>query len=156
MKYGFCLFVTAIAFSFGAHAQTEDQTEQYLNSIFNGVGRLEDGFNASTAKTLLVRNVGPTLKVYSTRVAKCAEALLAVRVKVSRAALTVKGGGAVFSDGSKKTVDFSQTFDVGYVSPWIDIDLLGGGGKCVTKVFVMAQSAEAGKASRVEVQGKYN
>lgn len=147
MKYGFSLVAIAL-FTMGAHAQD-------LGSIINSANILHGAFDPLSTRTILVKTVGPTMKTYSARVPNCAKSITHVRVKVSRADLTIDGGGAIFSDGTSKTAQIQQTFNAGYVSPWIALSFLVEPGKCPMKVFVNAQSAETGLNSQVEVQARY-
>lgn len=109
----------------------------------------------TSIRSMASRDVGDAAKKYSGKVKDCGRGLAALRVLVSRAGLTVEGGGAHFSDGSSKTMSFGRTFSAGYVSPWIDAAAFGFGSRCVTSVFVIAHSAVAGQRSHVEVQGRF-
>lgn len=142
-----CLFI-----GFNVAAETADQTELYLEHMLSFEG---ENYEIMGTKTLTSREVGPDLATYQARVENCAEGLTHVRIIVSKAGLKVKGGGAIFSDGSRKNVGLTRSFSSGYTSPWISTSYLGANGRCVTSVFVNAHSTEAGKSSHVVVEGQY-
>lgn len=151
MKYSFSLFVFAAIFTVHAHA------DDFWNSIFaaDADQAALEFTDAATTRTLMVKTVGPDQKRYSARVSNCARDISDIRIKVARAGLTVDSGGAIFSDGSSRTAKLKQSFEAGYVSPWISLETLGVGSLCVTKVFVDAKGNDPNRHSRVEVQARY-
>lgn len=151
------ILVSSLIFGLNVHAQEIGQPKDLIQALLDhSAGQLaQPDMEAADVRTLVARNVGPTLKTHSSNVADCARGLTHLRLKVTKADLEVKNGGAKFSDGSDKTGNLNTTFDAGYTSPWVSVNMLGIGNRCVKSVFVVARAADGRSTSRAVVEGRF-
>ncbi len=133
-------FMFAIVLSFAAfNAQAEDF-------------RIEDLWS-DPAVQLANLNVGPTMRRHNVRVRNCAENVSSIMLRIRDAGLQVNGAGVTYTDGTSDGYSISYTFPANYDSSWISIDSFKEEGKCISAVYVNAQSTDAGRTSRVQVFG---
>lgn len=111
------------------------------------------GGSTDGSRVLIVQTIGTGMHRYSVRIPGCGKTINNLKLQVDNGPLEVALAGAKFSDGTSNSVSLGQTFDAGYVSPWIATDNFNPESKCVTQLFVDAQAADARKTSRLTVYG---
>jgi len=137
-----------------ASASNEDLVDYLLSQPADPAEAMSD-YELFDVRQVLSREVGPSMQRHSANFRECLQGFTHLRVKVARAGLKVDGGGAVFSDGSKKETSRTREFAAGYTSPWVSAFLLGIRGRCVSSVYVNAQSTEGSEKSLMQIEAKF-
>ena len=94
------------------------------------------------ARTLGKVSIGPDAKYYSMKVKKCASDFSHIKLTVQKNGVVAHSVGFGYSDGTKDEYSFSQTFESGYQSDWMDLDAIRKKDHCITSIFVNAESLD--------------
>lgn len=139
-------------FAFNVYAFNQD--DALLRSALNG-NVVSDVRPMAVVRTLASVAVGAKLKRFSSRVKNCGADLTHIKLVVQDSPLYVGDAGVVFSDGTVKTYSLAQTFNAGYESPWVDLNLFRSDSRCVASVYVEARAGNAAVKSHVQVLGSF-
>lgn len=108
---------------------------------------------SDNGRVLIVQTIGAGMHRYSVRIPGCGKTINNFRIQVDNGALKVSAAGVGYSNGQSNSVSAVQTFDAGYVSPWIALENFSNGTGCVNQLFVDAEAVDARHPARLTLYG---